>query len=258
MPTIHPTALVSDEAQLADDVVVGPFAIIDGPAVIGSGSVIGPRASISGQVTMGTGNTIGPGTLIGGPPQDLSYDPSMKSGVIMGNNNRTYEYVTIHRSASEGENTVIGDDNFLMTGCHFAHDCQVGNGNVVANNALFGGHVTLGNNTVIGGAAVFHQFVHIGDYALAQGMSGTGKDIPPFCIVHKINRLSGLNIIGLRRAGFTPEQRKSLKAVYAALFQNDLSREDAIALAETKVTEGPGLKLIEAVKNPSRKGVLTR
>jgi len=255
---IHPTALISDDTQLADDVVVGPYAIIDGPAVIGTGCVIGPRASISGRVTMGTGNTIGPGTIIGGPPQDLSYDPSIKSGVIMGNNNSTYEYVTIHRSASEGENTVIGNDNFLMTGCHFAHDCQVGNDNVVANNALFAGHATLGNHTVIGGGAGFHQFIRIGDYALAQGNSGISKDVPPFCIVHKLNRLSGLNIIGLRRAGFTGEQRKNLKAVYAALFQNELSREEAIEFAETKATEGPGMDLIAAVKNPSRKGVLTR
>ena len=258
MPEIHSTALVSEEAQLADDVVVGPYAIIDGPSIIGSGCNIGPRATISGRVVMGTNNTIGPGTIIGGPPQDLSYDPAIESGVIIGDNNKTFEYVTIHRAATEGGNTVIGNSNFLMTGSHFAHDCKVGNENVVANNALFAGHVTVGNKTVIGGGAVFHQFIRIGDYVMAQGNCAVGKDAPPFCTVYRINRLMGLNIVGLRRAGFTAEERKEIKSAYVALFQTNLSRPEAVALAESKITHGPGLLLIDAVKNPSSKGSLSR
>ena len=258
MPSIHPTAIVSPDAQLAEDVVVGPFALIDGPAVIGPGCHIGPRATISGRVTMGANNQIGTGSIIGGIPQDLSYDPSLDSGITLGDNNRIFEYVTLHRSASEGGSSVFGDGNFLMTQCHFGHDCQVGDNNVVANAALFAGHVTLGSNTFIGGAAVFHQFIHIGDYALAQGMSGFSLDLPPYCIGHKVNELAGLNIIGLRRAGFSADERKEIKSAYAALFQNDLGREEAIALAKTKVGDGPALKLIEAVENPSQKGVLRR
>ena len=258
MPTIHSTAIVSPDAELAEDVVVGPFALIDGPAVIGPSCHIGPRATISGKVTMGANNRIGTGSIIGGEPQDLGFTPALDSGVVMGEGNRIFEYVTIHRSASDGGNTVIGDENFLMTQCHFGHDCQVGDKNVVANAALFAGHVTLGSHTVIGGAATFHQFIHVGDYALAQGMAGFSLDVPPYCIGHKRNELAGLNVIGLRRAGFSPDERKAIKSAYAALFQNDLSRPDAIALAKSKVESGPALKLIEAVENPSQKGVLRR
>ena len=258
MPNIHPTALVSPEAQLADDVEVGPFALIDGPAVIGSGCTIGARATISGRVVMGDNNRIGTGSIIGGEPQDLSFGPTIKSGVIMGNGNKVFEYVTLHRSASEGGNTVIGNGNFLMTQCHFGHDCQVGDNNVVANAALFAGHVILGSNTVIGGAATFHQFIHVGDYALAQGMAGFSLDLPPYCIGHKRNELAGLNVIGLRRAGFSPEERKEIKSAYHALFQSDLPRKEAVALARTKIESGPALKLIAAVETPSQKGVLRR
>ena len=258
MPTIHPTAIVSPEAQLADDVVVGPFALIDGPAVIGPGCSIGARATISGKVVMGSHNQIGTGSIIGGIPQDLGYDPSIDSGLVMGDGNRVFEYVTLHRSASEGGNSVFGSENFLMTQCHFGHDCLVGDKNVVANAALFAGHVTLGSNTFIGGAAVFHQFIHIGDYALAQGMAGLSLDLPPYCIAHKVNELSGLNIIGLRRAGFSGDERKKIKSAYAALFQSELPREEAVALARSKVDDGPALRLIEAVANPSQKGVLRR
>ena len=228
------------------------------PAVIGPGCHIGPRATISGKVVMGANNHIGTGSIIGGEPQDLGFTPSIDSGLVMGDGNRIFEYVTLHRSAAEGGNTVFGDENFLMTQCHFGHDCQVGDKNIVANAALFAGHVVLGSNTVIGGGATFHQFIHIGDYALAQGMAGFSLDIPPYCIGHKRNELAGLNVIGLRRAGFSADERKELKSVYAALFQNDLSRAEAIALAKSKVSEGPALNLIAAVETPSQKGVLRR
>lgn len=258
MPEIHPSALVSGDAQLADDVTIGPFSIIDGPAVIGAGTVIGPHVSIRGRVTMGRGNTIGHGAVVGEYPQSLGFDPSIDSGVVLGDNNILREYSTIHRSMDDGANTTLGSDNFLMTTAHIGHDVQAGNSNVIGSNVLLAGHIELGNHIFIGGAAALHQFIHIGDFAMVAGLAGISRDIPPFCLTTRTDRLAGLNSIGLRRAGFTPEQRKELKSAYAILFQQGLSRAGSLAEVDTREWSPAAQKLIEAVRNPSRRGVVTR
>ena len=196
MPEIHSTAQVSPEAQLADDVTVGPFAIIDGPARIESGCSIGPQVWIHGDVTLGPDNKIGYGSIIGADPQDLGFDPETSSGVVLGRGNVIREYVTIHRATVSGAHTTLGEENYLMTGTHLAHDVVLGNHNIFANNVLLAGHVEVGNSVVIAGACVFHQFIRIGDFVMVQGLTGSSKDIPPYCILRHGNRLSGLNAIG--------------------------------------------------------------
>jgi UDP-N-acetylglucosamine acyltransferase len=258
MPEIHPSALVSGDAQLADDVTIGAFSIIDGPAVIGAGTVIGPHVYIRGRVAMGSGNTIGYGAVVGEYPQSLGFDPSIDSGVVLGDNNILREYVTIHRSMNDGANTTLGSENFLMTTVHIGHDVQAGDGNVIGSNVLFAGHIELGNRVFIGGAAAMHQFIRIGDFAMIAGQAGISRDIPPYCLTTRTDRLAGLNSIGLRRAGFTPEQRKELKSAFAILFQQDLSRADSLAKADASEWSPAAQKLIEAVRNPSQRGVVTR
>lgn len=258
MPDIHSSAQISPQAQLAADVRVGPFAIIDGPAIIGPGCEIGPQVWIHGAVEMGANNKIGYGSIIGADPQDLSFDPATPTGVRLGRNNVIREYVTIHRATVVEQNTVLGEGNYLMTGTHLGHDVIIGHKNVLANNVLLAGFVEVGNSVVIAGACVFHQFVRIGDFAMAQGLSGSSKDVPPFCILRHGNRLSGLNSIGLRRGGFSAEERKEIKSAYAVLFQSGLALAAALREADTHAWGPAASKLIEAVRNPTRKGVLTR
>ncbi|NNC89518.1 MAG: acyl-ACP--UDP-N-acetylglucosamine O-acyltransferase [Akkermansiaceae bacterium] len=258
MPDIHSTALVSDAAQLADDVTVGPYSIIDGPAVIGPGCSIGAQAWIAGQVTMGSGNSIGHGVVIGSDPQDLGFDSATESGVTIGDGNTIREYATIHRGSKAGGITTIGNRNFIMVGAHFGHDVAMGDENVIANNVLFAGHVTIGNQTFIGGGAMFHQFLRVGDLAIAQGKAGVGKDVPPFCVVHSTNRLGGLNVVGMRRAGLGPDERKEIKSAYALLFQSGKNLSEAVAEAGGRSWGPHARKLIDAVQNPTKRGVLSR
>jgi UDP-N-acetylglucosamine acyltransferase len=258
MPNIHPSALVSSSARLADDVEIGPFAIVEDEVVIGSGCKIGSQTKIRKGVVMGENNTVDHGAVIGGDPQDLSFDPATSSGVIIGNGNTFREYVTISRSTSVGGNTIVGDHNFLMAVSHLGHDTVVGDHNILANNVMIAGHCRIGNRIFFGGGTAIHQFIHIGDFAMTQGNCGMTRDIPPYCIVHKINQLSGLNSVGLKRGGFSPEERKEIKAAFALVLNSKTTRADALATAE-KISWGPAAKkLIEAVRNPSAKGILTR
>ena len=175
MADIHPTAIVAETAQLGEGVQIGPFAIIEEGAQIGDGTEFQVRA----HSIVGTDCFIGSGTLIGAEPHYIGFDRKTKSWVRVGDNNIIREYVMLHRSIEEDGKTILGDDNFLINGTHFGHDCIVGNSNVFANNVLLGGHVEMGNNCFLGGGSVYHQFVRIGDYVMAQGLAGTSKDVPP-------------------------------------------------------------------------------
>ncbi len=258
MPDIHPTALVSENAQLDDDVAVGPFTIIEDGVILRSGCRIDSHAKICRGVIMGKDNTVETGAVIGGAPQDLGFDSNTDSGVLIGNGNTFREYVTIHRSTQPGGNTIIGASNYLMAVVHLAHDVVVGNKNILANNTMIAGHVTIGNNTFLGGGAAIHQFIRIGDYAMVQGNAGMTRDIPPYCIVHKINQLAGLNTVGLKRAGFSPAERKEIKLAYTILFRSRGTRDENLAEADLQTWGEAATALIEAVRTPSSKGILTR
>ena len=258
MVQIHPTAQISPDARLAEDVTVGPYAIIDGPAVIGPRCEIGGQVWIHGEVTMGSMNKVGYGSILGADPQDLAFDPEARTGVVLGEDNVLREYVTIHRATEEGGSTTVGDGNFLMTGVHLGHDVIMGDRNILANNVLLAGFVEMGNSVVIGGGSAFHQFIRIGDYAMVGGLAGPSKDVPPYCVVRQTNRLAGLNAIGLRRGGIGPEERKEIKSAYALLFQGGLALSTAVEKADSREWGSAAQKLIEAVRNPSRKGVVTR
>lgn len=257
MPTIHPTALVSPEADLAEDVSVGPYSVIEGPVKIASGVKIGGHALISGRTTIGESCSIGWGAIVGVDPQDLSFDPSCTAGVVIGARNTLREYVTVHRGSKSGQDTVMGDDNFLMTGAHLAHDVKLGNGNILANNVLLAGHVTVGNKAFLGGAVGVHQFVKIGDLAMVQGLTAVSQDMPPYCMAYGINTVAGLNSVGLKRAGFTLEERAAIKRAYLLLFKSGKRREDALAEAAEVEWPAVAMKLIDAIKSPSKKGVMS-
>lgn len=258
MPTIHPSAIVSDDAQLANDVTVGPFAIIDAGVSIGAGCHISPQAWVTGNSILGENNHIGYGAIIGGNPQDTSFDPDTPSHVIIGNNNRIGEYATIHRSTSAGGSTTIGNDNFLMIGSHAGHDVQIGHRNVLANNVLLGGHIKMGNNIFLGAGAGFHQFIHIGDFSISQGNAAVSRDIPPYCVVHGQNTLSGLNVIGLRRGGFNAEDRADIKRAFNRLFRSGGNLKQALALADEEQWSEAAQHLLDAARSPSRKGLMSR
>jgi len=258
MPEIHPSAIVSERARLAEDVTVGPFAIIDAGVKIGPGCSIGAQAWITGNTQMGAQNHVGYGSIIGADPQDASFDSGTDSNVVIGDNNRIREYVTIHRSTADGGSTTVGDSNFLMTGVHLAHDVQMGCQNNLANNVMLAGHIQMGDHIFLGGGAGFHQFLHIGDYAIVQGNAVVSRDVPPFCMAHGRNELAGLNVIGLRRGGFSAEERADIKRAYQLLFRGGGNISEALAEAEEMSWTEVAEKLLNSARHASRKGLMQR
>ena len=215
---IHATAVIHPKVQIDSSVEVKPFAVIDEHVSLGAGCVVGPHVHLTGHTLIGAGNIFHAGCVIGDAPQDLKYrgEPTR---LRLGDQNVFREHVTVHRSAKLDEETVIGSRNFLMASCHIGHNCRLGDQVIIANGALLGGHVTVEDKVFISGNCLVHQFVRIGTLALMQGGSAISKDLPPFTIARGDNGICGLNIVGLRRAGFSNEQRLELKQVYRALFR---------------------------------------
>lgn len=252
---IHSTAIIDARAQIDPTSEIGPYVIIDGPARIAAGVKVMAHAQLVGKVTVGTGTIIGRAAIIGGEPQDLGFDPLTDSEVVLGTENTIREHVTIHRGSKPGGVTRIGDRNFLMAGSHLAHDVVLGNHNIIANAALLAGHIQVGNNTFIGGGAVFHQFIRIGDFCVVQGNGGFSKDIPHYCAAQRINRITGLNVIGLRRNGFTSEDRAAIKELFHTLFCSGRNLSEAVAEAAAQQWPEKARRLLEFVQAPSKKGV---
>lgn len=231
---IHPTAVVAEDALLGAEVKVGPYAVIEGGAVLGDGCVVEAHAFIGRHVRMGSGNTVGVGSVLGGNPQDLRFSPDTESFVRIGNGNQIREHCTIHRSAQPGGSTLVGDGNFLMVGAHLGHDVQLGNKTVLANGVMLGGHVVVDDGVFFGGGTGVHQFVRIGKLAITQGHSSLSKDLPPFLMASELNSVVGLNVVGLKRAGFSPDQRSEVKEAFAWVYRRGYNIAQAIELARSR------------------------
>src|SRR5678816_836679 len=227
----HRTAVIHPDAEIADDVEIGPYAVIEGPARIGASCVIQAHAIIGGQVVMGERNLIGYGAVIGAEPQDLAFKSDVRSEVRIGNDNRIREYATIHRGTTEGSATIVGDHCFLMVGAHLGHNVRLGDQVIIANNSMLAGYVEIEDRVFIGGGCVFHQFIRVGRLAICQGASGFSKDIPPFTMAAERNGVAGLNVVGLRRAGIGSERRTEIKAAFALLYRSGLNVKQALAAA---------------------------
>jgi len=252
---IHPTAIVDPGAQIGANTEIGPFSVIGAQAVIGERTEIQSHVVIEGDVSIGAGNLVGHGAIIGAPPQDLSFSPERKTRVEIGDQNVIREYCTIHRGSAEGSVTKIGDKNYLMAGAHVGHNCQIANNVIVANNCLLGGHVCVDDGVFLGGGCVFHQHMHIGRLAIAQGGSAFSKDIPPFVIAAERNYVFGINVIGLRRAGFSSQDRDEIKAVFKLLYASGLNNSQAIEKAATINIGAVGREFFEFVANARKRGV---
>jgi len=254
---IHSTAVIHPEAQIDLSAEIGPYVIIDGPAIIQERCVVEAHAQIIGQVSLAPECVVGRAAIIGGAPQDLGFQTSTVSGVEIGPRTVIREHVTIHRGSKPGSLTRLGSDNFLMVGCHLGHDVEIGSHNIIANAALLAGHVHVGNRTFIGGGAVFHQFLRIGDSCVIQGNGSFSKDIPHYCCAQRVNRITGLNIIGLRRQGFTSAERAELKVLFDLLFRSGLNLSQAVESARAADWSAQAAHLLEFVSTPGRKGVCT-
>jgi len=254
---IHPTALVSEKAELGENVSIGPYAIVEADTQIGDGCEIAAHAMVKSYVTLGKNCKVHAHAVIGGLPQDFGFDGAV-TYVKVGDNCTIREGMTINRATGEGTATVVGDNCFLMACAHLAHNCVLGDHVVLANNALLGGHVHVGDRAFIGGGAAIHQFVHLGRMVMVAGVTGLTKDLPPFCtaVMTKPDRIVGLNVVGMRRGGFDPKTRKKIKQTYRTLFSSGLNVSQALEKLEAEEPHPITQEIIDFVR-ASKRGVCT-
>jgi UDP-N-acetylglucosamine acyltransferase len=251
---IHPTALVSPEADLADNVEVGPYAVVEGPVRLGPGCVLRPHVHLIGPLTVGRDNQLFTGAVLGECPQHIKYNGEPTS-VEVGDGNVFREHVTVHRGTNHSWVTRIGSHNFFMANSHVAHDCAVGSHCILANGAVLGGHVTLADNVYLSGNAAVHQFVRIGRLALLSGVSATTKDIPPFCIQQRIDTVVGVNVVGMRRAGFSHAEIDAVRRAFHIIFREGLVIPNALARMEQELGAFAPVREMVAFIRESKRGI---
>ena len=248
---IHPTAIVHPKAKLDASVEVGPYAVIDEGVELGAQCIIGPHVYLTGLTTIGAHNHFHAGCVIGDAPQDLKYDGA-PTRLRIGDHNVFREHVTVHRPTRPDAETIIGSHNFLMAGAHVAHNCVIGDHVILANGALLGGHAVVQDHVFISGNCGVHQFCRVGTLALMQGGSILSQDLPPFTVALRVNEICGLNVVGLRRAGYTAEQRMELKRLYHLLFRSGKNMRAAIAEAQKIFTSVPAKALLDFIAEAKR------
>ena len=252
---IHPTALVDPAAQIEVDVEIGPYSIVGPQVTVGEKTIVQSHVVIEGQVTIGSGNLICHGAVIGTPPQDVSFSPQRKTKVEIGNDNIIREYCTIHRGTAEASATKIGNKNFLMAGVHIGHNCEIGNNVIIANNCLLAGYVLVDDGAFLGGGSTFHQFMHIGRLVMVQGSSAFGKDLPPFVVAAERNCVFGVNVIGLRRAGFSAKDREEIKAAFKLVYLSGLNIAQALEKAMTMKLGTAAHEFVDFIANAKKRGI---
>jgi len=250
--SIHPTAIVDPKAEIDPDVNIGPYVFVEGPVRIKKATRIMAHAVIMGWTEIGEANEIHPGAVLGDAPQDKAYD-GQESYLRVGDRNIIREYVQIHRGTTPGSATVIGSGNFLMASSHVGHNCKLGDQIVLANGALLGGHVELGNGVFLSGNCVVHQFVRIGTLALMRGLSATSRDVPPYAIIDWQHTVRGVNVVGLKRAGFSERRIREIREAFRVLFRK--GRNLTLAMKELENRGRPSedvSALLEFIRSSER------
>ena len=250
---IHPTAVVSADAEIDAAAEIGPYVVVEGPVRIGAATRLMAHAVVRGWTEIGERNTIHPGVVLGGEPQDLAYDGA-ETYLRIGNDNVFREHAQAHRGTVAGSATVIGDGNYLMHNAHVAHNCRIGNHTVIAGGALLAGHVVLEDRAFVSGNCVIHQHVRIGTLALLRGLSRTSRDVPPFCLMDGTHTIRGVNVVGLRRAGYESGRIREIRCAVAALFGRPVHLGNALARLE-KEQHGPDVERLIDFIRASRRGV---
>jgi UDP-N-acetylglucosamine acyltransferase len=257
MPQIHPTAIVDRAAQLGPGVTVGPYSLIEGRVVIAGETTIGSHVVIKDFTTIGSRCRIFQFAVLGEVPQDLKFQGE-ESRLVIGDDNIIREFATMHRgTAGGGGVTRIGNHNLFLAYTHIAHDCQVGNGVIMSNVATLGGHITVEDHANLGGLSAVHQFCRIGRHAFIGGCSAVHRDVPPYAMaVGNRAKIVGLNLVGLKRLGFSDSTLQNLKRAYELLFLSDLKQKEAMARIQQEIPQTPEIQHLLNFLETSERGLL--
>jgi len=252
--SIHPTAIVHDLAQVDETAEIGPYAVIEQAVRIGPDVRVYPHAFITGWTQVGAGCEIHPGATIGHAPQDLSYT-GVETYCRIGERTVIREGASIHRGTVPGSATVVGKRCFIMAGAHVAHNCVLGDEVKLANVVQLGGHVQIGDGAFIGGGTSIHQFVRVGTLVMVSGGAALKMDVPPYFTANIDGRCAAVNVVGMRRAGFTPQQRSDVQLAYRILYRSRRPFRDAVNALADAVTTDVGHHIVDFVRQPSRRGI---
>lgn len=253
---VHPAAIVEPGATLAPGVRIGAFSVVGRDVTIGAGAEIGHHCVLEGRLAIGARVKIGHGSLLGGPPQDLKYKDGTPSGVRIGSGTVIREYVTIHRATRPEGWTEIGEGCLIMAMSHIAHDCRVGDGAIIINYAGITGHCEIGERATIGGLTGIVPFTRVGAYAYVGGFSKVTADVPPFLLADGIPAAAhGVNVVGLRRAGVSPADRRLLQDAYRILYRSGLAPHAAVERIRRELpAAAPLTRFIEFIEG-ARRGI---
>ncbi len=252
---IHPSAIVEPGAQIHASVRIGPYSIVEAGAIIGEGCVIDSHVRIYAATRMGRFNRVCHGATIGVEPQDLGFSPEKGTPLVIGDHNHFKEGVNISRGTKTEHGTIIGSHNYLMAFSHVGHDCIVGDHNIFANTATLGGHVAMAHHIFLSGQVAVHQFCRIGAYVMVGGITGVGKDIPPYVTANgQRAEIVGLNVVGLRRNGFDQAQRSAIKRAYRVLYKSGLGQQEALEVLRTE-HDSPEVREIVRFTEHSTRGL---
>src|SRR3954464_7593219 len=258
MTQIDSSSLVSSEAAIAPDVVIGPYSVIGPNVTIGAGTVIGPMTRIEGPVTIGERNRIFGQCSIGTEPQDLKFKGE-RTELVIGNDNVFREFITLNRgTVGGGAITTIGSNNFFMSYSHVAHDCHIGDGTIFANNATLAGHVEVGDFATVGAFSAVHQFCRVGDHAFIGGGSICTQDVLPFVktVGSRPTKTYGVNTIGLQRKGFPPETVEALQRAYRILIRSHLKLDEAVNRIESELGYFAEARYFAEFARESKRGII--
>ncbi len=253
---ISPLAYIHPEAVIGEGCEIGPFCYIDKNVVIGKNNRLMNSVTILSGARIGDGNVIFPGAVIGAIPQDLKFKGEETTAEV-GNNNTIRENVTINRGTAAKGKTVVGSNNLLMEGMHVAHDVVVGNGCIIGNTTKLAGEVVVDDFAIISACVLVHQFCHIGSYVMVGGGTRTGQDIPPFVMAAREPvAYCGLNIVGLRRRGFTNETIENIHNAYRLLYQRGKLREECLKEIRETIPMSSEIEYILDFVTSSKRGII--
>lgn len=254
---ISPLAYIHPGAKLGENCTVEPFVYIDDNVVIGDNCHIMANASVLSGTRMGNNNKVHHGAVVGGIPQDLKF-VGEDTTLEIGDNNTIRENVTLNRGTASKGKTVIGSNNLFMENCHIGHDCVIGSGCIIGNSTKIAGEVVIDNFAILSACVLVHQFGHIGSYVMIQGGCRINKDVPPYIIVgREPARYSGLNLIGLRRRGFSNEAIKSIHAAYRQIYESGTIVSTALARIKESVEITPEVEyILRFVEKEAERGII--
>ena len=253
---ISPLAYIHPEAQIGENVEIGPFVYIDKNVVIGDNNIIMPNANILYGARIGNNNRIFPGAVIGAVPQDLKFKGEETTAEV-GDNNTIRENVTINRGTAAKGKTVVGSNNLLMEGVHVAHDAIIGNGCIIGNSTKFAGEIIIDDYSIISASVLMHQFCRVGGYGMIQGGSRFSKDIPPFIIAGRDPiAYCGINIVGLRRRGFSNELIENIHNAYRIIYNSGKNTAEALEQVKQEIPMSPEIEYIISFIENSQRGII--